>query len=332
MDRALLDFAIELVEEAGGLAARPVRRRRRPRPPRHRRAPSLGHRPAAPEGTPVDVELEEPAPRPHRRRASPTTPSCGEESGAARGDVGPPLGARPAERHHPVRPADADLQRARSPSRTTQGPAAAVAGYPMSDELRLRRARASAAGTRSAAAPHRRVSVDDTGRLRGALVGMLNSAELVGGAAGRPAPRRTLSWLGRGCKGSLDSRPAAADAPGDRRLPHVLRDLAVLPVLVGEAGRPGRPTCRATTCRTGDGSVLASNGRLHDELLELVRRHAARPRLPGPAGAARATAVSAPGRRCGPNRSTRTRRGREAHAPTDGSRLAASAKDAEPQT
>jgi len=46
-------------------------------------------------------------------------------------------------------------------------------------------------------------------------------------------------------------------------------DVAPLPLIVGEAG--GRVTDLAgNDVLTGDGSVLASNGVLHDGLLELV--------------------------------------------------------------
>ena len=53
-------------------------------------------------------------------------------------------------------------------------------------------------------------------------------------------------------------------------LPMGRQDLAPIPVLVTEAG--GRVSDLAgNDVRHGDGTVLASNGHLHDALLELVR-------------------------------------------------------------
>jgi histidinol-phosphatase len=70
-------------------------------------------------------------------------------------------------------------------------------------------------------------------------------------------------------KGSLDLVTGRCDALVIAGYPMSYEDLAVLPVLVGEAG--GRVTdLHGNDVLTGDGSVLASNGRLHDELLELV--------------------------------------------------------------
>jgi histidinol-phosphatase len=53
-------------------------------------------------------------------------------------------------------------------------------------------------------------------------------------------------------------------------LPMGREDIAPIPILVTEAG--GRVSdLSGNDVRSGDGTVLASNGHLHDALLELVR-------------------------------------------------------------
>jgi histidinol-phosphatase len=110
------------------------------------------------------------------------------------------------------------------------------------------------------------VSVQDTERARGALVGMLNplswSEELL-----LALHRETflLPWE----KGSLDLVSGRCDALVIAGYPMGYEDLVVLPVLVGEAG--GRVTdLHGRDVLHGDGSVLAANGDLHDALLEVA--------------------------------------------------------------
>src|SRR4051794_18766741 len=70
-------------------------------------------------------------------------------------------------------------------------------------------------------------------------------------------------------KGDVDLATGLADALVIAGQPMGYEDLAVLPLLVGEAG--GRVTdLSGRDVLSGDGTVLASNGRLHDALLELV--------------------------------------------------------------
>jgi histidinol-phosphatase len=263
MDRALLDFAIELVEEAGGLAARRFAdagvRGRRGTGARRRSDDAA----PAPDGTPVDVELESLL-RSRIGARFPDDAVLGEESGLHEGTSG---------RRWVLDPLNGTtlfIQRVPTFSvllavEDEEGPAAAVVGYPMSDEL-VYAGRGLGCWHQVGGAPPSRVSVQDTGRLRGALVGMLNplswSEELL-----LALHRDTflVPWE----KGSLDLVTGRCDALVIAGYPMSYEDLAVLPVLVGEAG--GRVTdLHGKDVLTGDGSVLASNGRLHDELLGLV--------------------------------------------------------------
>jgi histidinol-phosphatase len=140
-----------------------------------------------------------------------------------------------------------------------------VVGYPMSDEL-VYAGRGLGCWHQVGGSPARQVTVQDTSNVRGALVGMLNplswSEDLL-----LALHRETflVPWE----KGSLDLVTGRHDALVIAGYPMSYEDLAVLPVLVGEAG--GRVTdLHGDDVLTGDGSVLASNGRLHDELLALV--------------------------------------------------------------
>jgi histidinol-phosphatase len=263
MDRALLDFAVELVEEAGGLAARRFAdagvRGRRGTGARRRSDDAA----PVPPGTPVDVELESLL-RARIGARFPDDAVLGEESGLHEGTSG---------RRWVLDPLNGTtlfIQRMPTFSvllavEDEQGPAAAVAGYPMSDEL-VYAGRGLGCWHQVGGSPATRVSVQDTGRLRGALVGMLNplswSEDLL------LALHRDTFLVPWG-KGSLDLVTGRCDALVIAGYPMSYEDLAVLPVLVGEAG--GRVTdLRGNDVLTGDGSVLASNGRLHEELLELV--------------------------------------------------------------
>jgi histidinol-phosphatase len=146
-----------------------------------------------------------------------------------------------------------------------EGPLVAVTGYPMSDEL-LYAGRGLGCWHSLAGRPVRQVRVNDHARLRGALVEMLNplawSEELL------LTLHREL-YLQPWTKGDVDLATGLADALVIAGAPMAYEDLAVLPLLVGEAG--GRVTdLSGRDVLRGDGSVLASNGRLHDALLELV--------------------------------------------------------------
>lgn len=250
MDRDLLEYAVELVEEAGGVAARRF---------------AEGAPPTGPDGatTPVEVEVE----RLLRTRIAARYPDDAVLGHEARPTAGT------AERRWVLDPVNGTgLFAARVPTfdvllavEDAEGPAVAVAGYPMSDEV-LYAGRGLGCWHSVAGRPVRRVHVNDHDRLRGAVVEMLNplawSEELL------LTLHRTL-YLQPWTKGDVDLATGLADALVIAGQPMGYEDLAVLPLLVGEAG--GRVTdLSGRDVLTGDGTVLASNGRLHDALLELV--------------------------------------------------------------
>ncbi len=250
MDRDLLEYAVELVEEAGGLAAR--------------RFTETGPLPD-PDGetTPVEVEVE----RLLRTRIGARYPDdavLGHESRPTAGT---------AERRWVLDPINGiSLFAQRVPTfnvllavEDAEGPAVAVAGYPMSDEV-LYAGRGLGCWHSVAGRPLRQVRVNDHARLRGALVEMLNplawSEELL------VTLHREL-YLQPWTKGDVDLATGLADALVIAGQPMGYEDLAVLPLLVGEAG--GRVTdLSGRDVLSGDGTVLASNGVLHDALLGLV--------------------------------------------------------------
>ncbi|MCU1671605.1 MAG: Histidinol-phosphatase [Blastococcus sp.] len=263
MDQALLEFAVELVEEAGGIAARrfaesgPHGRRVGGSRRRTDRAADLRADLRA------DVELEELL-RARIGARFPDDAVLGEESGLHEGTSG---------RRWVLDPLNGTtlfVQRVPTFSvllavEDEEGPAAAVVGYPMSDEM-LYAGRGLGCWHQIGGAEPRQVRVNDATRLRGALVGMLNphtwSEELL-----LALHRETflLPWE----KGSLDLVSGRCDALVIAGYPMGYEDLVVLPVLVGEAG--GRVTdLHGRDVLHGDGSVLAANGDLHDALLEVA--------------------------------------------------------------
>jgi histidinol-phosphatase len=267
MDRALLDFAVELVEEAGGVAARRFAdagvRGRRGTGSRRRSDASAESAATTPAGTPADIELESLL-RARIGARFPDDAVLGEESGLHEGTSG---------RRWVLDPLNGTtlfIQRVPTFSvllavEDEQGPAVSVVGYPMSDEL-VYAGRGMGCWHQVGGAPPRQVSVQDTGRVRGALVGMLNpltwSEELL-------VALHRNTFLVPWEKGSLDLVTGRCDVLVIAGYPMSYEDLAVLPVLVGEAG--GRVTdLHGDDVLTGDGSVLATNGRLHDALLDLV--------------------------------------------------------------
>jgi histidinol-phosphatase len=249
VDRDLLEHAVELVEEAGGVAARRFAEA----------APSAG----ASGTTPVEVEVEELL----RRRIGARYPDDAVLGHADRPTAGT------AGRRWVIDPVNGTgLFAQRVPTfdvllavEDAEGPAVAVAGYPMSDEV-LYAGRGLGCWHAVAGRPVRRVRVNDNDRLRGAVVEMLNplawSEELL------LALHREV-YLQPWTKGDVDLATGLADALVIAGQPVGYEFLAVLPLLVGEAG--GRVTdLSGRDVLTGDGTVLASNGRLHDALLELV--------------------------------------------------------------
>ncbi|WP_158545901.1 inositol monophosphatase family protein [Blastococcus sp. TF02A-30] len=248
MDRALLEYAVELVEEAGGLAARRF---------------TEGARRDGAGAAPVEVEVEQLL----RRRIAARYPDD-----VVLGEDAAPAGAGGGRRWvlDPIN--GTSLFAARVPTfnvllavEDADGPLVAVVGYPMSDEV-LHAARGAGCWHQVAGEPARQVRVGDRTRRRGALVEMLNplawSEELL------LALHREV-YLQPWTKGDVDLVTGRADALVIAGYPIGYQDLAVLPLLVGEAG--GRVTdLNGRDVLGGDGSVLATNGHLHDELLELV--------------------------------------------------------------
>ena len=251
MTRDLLEYAVELVEEAGGVAAR--------------RFAEAGPPPVDEAATtPVEVEVE----RLLRARIGARYPDdavlCGESDTTAAGTEG---------RRWLLDPINGtSLFASRVPTfnvllavEDAEGPAVAVAGYPMSDEV-LYAGRGLGCWHSVAGRPVRRVRVNEHERLRGALVEMLNplawSEELL------LTLHREL-YLQPWTKGDVDLATGLADALVIAGAPMAYEDLAVLPLLFGEAG--GRVTdLSGRDVLLGDGSELATNGRLQDALLDLV--------------------------------------------------------------
>ncbi|MBN1091674.1 hypothetical protein JKP75_03260 [Blastococcus sp. TML/M2B] len=250
MDRDLLEYAVELVEEAGGLAAR-----------RFAEATPRAGRDGGP--MPVEVEVEQLL-RARIAARYPDDPVLGHADRPAPGTTArrwvldPVNGTSLFDQRVPTFDVLLAVEDA-------EGPAVAVAGYPMSDEL-LYAGRGLGCWHALAGRPVRQVHVNDHDRLRGALVEMLNplawSEQLL------VALHREL-YLQPWTKGDVDLATGLADALVVAGQPLGYEDLAVLPLLIGEAG--GRVTdLSGRDVLTGDGTVLASNGRLHDALLALV--------------------------------------------------------------
>lgn len=108
--------------------------------------------------------------------------------------------------------------------------------------------------------------MSDRDRARGARVGLLNPStwsESLLVALHREVVLLPWVQLGTGVAAGM---PDAAVIAGH---PMGYQDMAPVPVLVSEAG--GRVTDLAGgDVLTGGGDVLISNGRIHDQLLELV--------------------------------------------------------------
>jgi histidinol-phosphatase len=145
------------------------------------------------------------------------------------------------------------------------GPAVGVIGHPVIDEV-LYAGRGLGCWQQVGDGPPRRARVNDHDRLRGATVEVLNpvswSEELL------VALHREVFLL-PAMKPMDDVATGISDAAVVAGFPMGYEDRAALPIVVGEAG--GRVTDLAgDDVLAGDGSVLVSNGRLHDALLDLV--------------------------------------------------------------
>jgi histidinol-phosphatase len=145
------------------------------------------------------------------------------------------------------------------------GPAVGVVGHPVVGEV-VYAGRGLGSWRQLGDAPAERLRVSANGRLRGATVEVLNQAtwseELV------LALHREVFVL-PAMGGVVDVAAGISDAMVIAGFSMGYEDRAPLPLIVGEAG--GRVTdLRGDDVLTGDGSVLLSNGPLHQPLLELV--------------------------------------------------------------
>jgi histidinol-phosphatase len=145
------------------------------------------------------------------------------------------------------------------------GPAVAVEAHPVIDQV-VYAGRGLGSWRQQGDGAPERLRVNDHDRRRGATVEGLNpvtwSEELL------VALHREVFLLPVQA-GAVDVAAGISDALLIAGFPMGYEDRAPLPLIVGEAG--GRVTdLNGDDVLAGDGSVLATNGRLHDGLLELV--------------------------------------------------------------
>lgn len=250
VDLELLDFAVDLAERAGRLA-------------RERFFAGPARTTTKADGTEVtesDVAVEEFI-RAELGRRSPDDEVYGEEAGTTAGTTG---------RRWIIDPIDGTYYFVRRiPVFATMlafedeyGPAIGVLNHPVAEEI-VYAGRGRGCWRRAGELTPARVSARQ--QLRGARTAMANpgtwSDELVAALHRKvflsPAGDTPLLLTGH-----IDAMVIAGAPMG-------YEDVAPLPMLVTEAG--GRVTdLTGAPVLTGDGSVLATNGLLHDELLELV--------------------------------------------------------------
>lgn len=253
MTEALVEFAVDLVRDAGQLAAE-----------RFASGSPATEKSDGTEVTLADVEVEQFL-RARIAAQFPDDAVYGEEGGETSGTTG---------RRWVLDPINGtSLFARRIPTFTmllavedTSGTAVGVIGHPVLDEV-LYAGRGSGCWQRTGDADPVRVQVSRTDRLRGATVEMLNpmtwSEDLL---VALHREVLLLPWM----KGDVDVAIGITDAAVIAGFPMGYEDRAPLPVIVEEAG--GRVTDLAgANVLSGDGSVLLSNGRLHEALLDLVR-------------------------------------------------------------
>jgi histidinol-phosphatase len=245
VDQELLDFAVALAERAGRLAAERF----------FAGDPHVERKPDGTEVTEADLAVEELI-RGELARHVPDDEVYGEESGTTPGTSG---------RRWVIDPIDGTYFFARRmPIFSTtiafedeHGPAIGVIHEPIARKT-------VAAGRGRGCGPIARVSTRT--RLRGARTAMINpgtwSEDLLA------TLHRTVFLSPVGDTTSLVT--GHVDAVVVAGFPMGYEDLAPLPVIVTEAG--GRVTdLTGAPVLTGDGTVLATNGLLHDEFLDLLR-------------------------------------------------------------
>jgi histidinol-phosphatase len=146
------------------------------------------------------------------------------------------------------------------------GSAAGVIGYPMSQEVYYA-GRGLGCWHQVASDAPQRIAVSDTRQRRGAWVTMSNPAAW---SAEFLARLHSEVMLTSNMKGTAGVASGLTDAMIMAGYPMGYHDMAPMPVLLTEAG--GRVTdLDGNDVLAGNGTVLASNGHLHDGLLELVR-------------------------------------------------------------
>jgi histidinol-phosphatase len=249
---ALMEFATGIVRDAGRVAAA-----------RFAAGTAVSEKPDGTEVTPVDLEVEQLL-REHIAGRFPHDGIYGEEGGEQAGTSGrrwvldPINGTSLFVRRIPTFSILLAIEE-------DDGPAVAVIGHPVVGEV-VYAGRGLGAWRQHGDRDPERLRVSGTDRRRGATVEALNqvtwSEELV------LTLHRELFVLPT-MAGAVDVAAGISDAMVIAGFPMGYEDVAPLPLIVGEAG--GRVTDLAgNDVLTGDGSVLASNGVLHDGLLELV--------------------------------------------------------------
>jgi histidinol-phosphatase len=147
-----------------------------------------------------------------------------------------------------------------------EGSAASVISYPMSQEVYYA-ARGQGCWRRVGDSPPERITVSDTRRRRGAAVEMVNPATWSDDLLLTLHREVMLFPHMKTTSGVVSGLTDAVIVAG---MPMGYEDIAPIPVLVAEAG--GRVSDLAGhDVLSGNGTILASNGHIHDSLLDLVR-------------------------------------------------------------
>jgi histidinol-phosphatase len=147
-----------------------------------------------------------------------------------------------------------------------EGSAVSVISYPMSQEVYYA-GRGRGAWHQAGDSPPQRIAVSGTRRRRGAAVEAINPATW---SEDLLVTLHREVWLLPQMKASSGVASGLTDAMVIAGMTMGYEDLAAMPLLVTEAG--GRVTDLAGhDVLSGDGTALASNGHIHDALLDLVR-------------------------------------------------------------
>ncbi|MYW02247.1 inositol monophosphatase family protein [Streptomyces sp. SID3343] len=256
VDRELLDFAVAVIGRAGRLSAQGFFGEWRGR----RKADGT-------EVTDVDVAVEDLI-RGELARRAPDDGIHGEEGGASTGSSGrrwvidPINGTSLFTRRAPLFTNDLAYE-------DEYGPAVGVINWPMSRQLVVAgRGRGCwlLTGSEPDLVDGRRVRVGERSRLRGARTALHNPAgwpeELLIALHRRVFLTPATSGVADLVTGRVDAMVVAGPPMG-------YEDVAPLPVIVTEAG--GRVTdLGGDSVLTGDMTILATNGLLHEGYLELV--------------------------------------------------------------